>query len=105
MSCGDCKTAINLVLLVDQYPLPRPADQFTTLAGGKKSYKIGLTIACQKIALEETYTVTKCGHNQHALETVHLHSVAIQYGICACTVSTNDGYSAGSVAQGPLQPG
>ena len=31
--CGDYKTTINPALLIDQYPLPKPADLFATLAG------------------------------------------------------------------------
>ena len=47
---GDYKTTINPAFLIDQYPLPRPADLFATLAGGKKSSIIDVTNACQQMA-------------------------------------------------------
>ena len=32
--CGDYKVTINLVLKIDQYPVPTAEDLFPTLAGG-----------------------------------------------------------------------
>ena len=41
--CGDYKVTVNQSLQVDQYPLPKPEDLFTLLAGGEKFLKIDLT--------------------------------------------------------------
>jgi len=43
--CGNYKVTINLVLDIEQYPLPRAMDLFTTLAGGKLFSKIDLSHA------------------------------------------------------------
>lgn len=51
--CGNFKVTINLVLLVDQYPLPKPEDLFTALVGGKKFTKLDLKQAYQQMLLED----------------------------------------------------
>ena len=52
--CGDYKMTVNPKIDVDQYPLPRPAELFTTLTGGKIFSKIDLTNAYQQMVLEES---------------------------------------------------
>ena len=52
--CGDYKVTVNPELEVDQYPLPKPEELFTKLAGGKKFTKIDLTNAYQQMNLEES---------------------------------------------------
>ena len=42
--CGDFKP-LNKSLIVDQYPIPRPSDLFSTLAGGQKFSKLMPTIS------------------------------------------------------------
>ncbi len=44
---------VNLVLHVDQYPLPKPDDLFGTLAGGKKFTKLDLSQAYLQLELDE----------------------------------------------------
>ena len=45
---GDYKGKINLVLDVEQYPLPKPQELFSTLAGGQRFTKLDLQQAyCQ----------------------------------------------------------
>jgi len=51
--CGDYKVTINPYLDIDQYPLPKPDDLFTSLAGGQKFSKIDLTQAYQQMVLDE----------------------------------------------------
>ena len=51
--CGDYKTTINPVLVVDKYPLPRPDDLMSQLAGGEKFSKIDLSQAYQQVQLDE----------------------------------------------------
>ena len=52
--CGDYKVTINPVLQVDQYPVRRVEDLFTTLAGGQKFSKLALSHAYQQVLLEPT---------------------------------------------------
>ena len=51
--CGDYKVTVNHVLEIDQYPLPKSEDLFTTLAGGKKFTKLDLSQAYQQLVLED----------------------------------------------------
>ena len=44
---GDYKVTVNRYLEIDQYPLPKPADLFATLAGGQMFTKLDLTQAYQ----------------------------------------------------------
>ena len=43
--CGDYKVTVNQALAVDQYPLPKPEDLFTSLTGGKVLMKLDLSQA------------------------------------------------------------
>ena len=43
--CGDYKTTVNPVLVVDKYPLPKPDDLMAQLAGGQKFSKLDLSQA------------------------------------------------------------
>lgn len=51
--CGDYKVTVNQSLDVDQYPLPKPADLFATLANGKNFSKLDLSQAYQQMVLTE----------------------------------------------------
>ena len=50
--CGDFKVTINLVLNVDQYPLPKLSNLMTCLTGGKIITKLDLTAAYQQMLLD-----------------------------------------------------
>ena len=52
--CGDYKVTVNPHLDVDQHPLPRPEELFSTLANGKAFTKIDLSQAYQQMQLEES---------------------------------------------------
>ena len=47
--CGDYKTTVNPVLVVDKHPLPRPDDLMSQLTGGQKFSKIDLSQAYQQV--------------------------------------------------------
>ena len=49
--CGDYKVTINPVLQIDQYPVPKAEDLFSTLAGGQKFSKFDLSHAYQQMLL------------------------------------------------------
>ena len=49
--CGDFKVTINPLLKVDQYPLPKAEDLFTTLAGGQRFTKLNLSQAYLQLEL------------------------------------------------------
>ena len=51
--CGDYKVTINLVLDIDQYPLPKAQDLFSSLSGGRKFTKLNLSQAYLQIMLDE----------------------------------------------------
>ena len=50
--CGDYKVTINPLLKVDQFPVPKAEDLFSTLAGGKYFSKLDLTNAYQQVVLD-----------------------------------------------------
>ena len=52
--CGDFKQTINPVSRLDQYPIPKVVDLFTSLAGGHVFSKIDLSQAYQQVPLEES---------------------------------------------------
>ena len=49
--CGDFKP-LNKSLIVDQNPIPRPSDLFSTLAGGQKFSKLDLSDAYNQLKLD-----------------------------------------------------
>ena len=51
--CGDYKVTVNPVLMVDKYPLPKPEDLMTHLAGGLKFSKLDLSQAYLQIVLDQ----------------------------------------------------
>ena len=51
--CGDYRVTVNPLLVVDQHPLPKPEELFSSLSGGQKFSKIDLSHAYQQIVLEE----------------------------------------------------
>ena len=51
--CGNYKLTINPCLLVDQYPLPKPADLMTCLTGGQRFTKLDLRSAYQQMPLDD----------------------------------------------------
>ena len=51
--CGDFKQTVNPVSKLDNYPIPKVEDLFSTLAGGKIFSKIDLSQAYQQLPLEE----------------------------------------------------
>ena len=50
--CGDFKQTINPVSRLDQYPIPKVEDLFTSLSGAKVFSKIDLSQAYQQVPLE-----------------------------------------------------
>ena len=51
--CGNYKVTINPEMDVDQYPLPKPDDIFTTVAGGKLFMTLNLSHAYNQLLLNE----------------------------------------------------
>ena len=68
--CGDYKQTINLVLVVDQYHLPRIKDLMSQLAEGQKFSKIKLSQAYQQVQLDEVF---------HKFVTINTHKGLYQY--------------------------
>ena len=51
--CGDYKATVNPSMEIDQYPLPKPEDQFVILAGGQKFSKLDLAQVYLQLSLDE----------------------------------------------------
>ena len=57
--CGDYKVTINQALSIDQYPLPKPADLFATLANGTLFSKFDLSQAYLQLQLDDILVTGK----------------------------------------------
>ena len=68
--CGDYKTAVNPILDVDQYPLPKPEELMATVSGGQKFTELDLSAAYQHMLLDE---------ESHKLVTVNTHLGLFRY--------------------------
>ena len=63
--CGDYKVTINQALAVDQHPLPKPEDLFTSLTGGKIFTKLDLCQGYLQLQLdEESFTYVTINTHQ-----------------------------------------
>ena len=51
--CGDYKLTVNRSLEVEQYPLPKASDLFSSLTGGQKFTKLDLAQAYQQLPLDQ----------------------------------------------------
>ena len=51
--CGDFKVTVNPVLAIEKFPLPKPEDLMTNLAGGSRFSKLDLTQAYFQIVLDK----------------------------------------------------
>ena len=68
--CGDFKITVNPALQVDQYPIPKPEDLLTALAGGQKFTKLDLSQAYQQMQLSK---------EDRKYTTIHTHLGLYQY--------------------------
>ena len=68
--CGDYKVTINQNLRIDQYPMPKAEDIFSTLNGGKKFTKLDLSQAYLQLPLDE---------QSQKLTTINTHKGLFQY--------------------------
>ena len=68
--CGDYKTTVNPVLVVDNYPLPKPDDLMSQLAGGQRFSKIDLSQAYQQVQLD---------NESRKFVTINTHQGLYQY--------------------------
>ena len=83
--CGDYKVTVNRPLDIDQYPLPKPADLFATLAGGQLFTKLNLTQAYQQLFLygslqQYTTIYTHQGPYQYTRLPFEIFSTTENYG-------------------------
>jgi len=78
--CGDFKVTVNPVLQIDKYPILKPEDLLTVLAGGQKFSKLDLSQAYQQMLLhpdDQKYTTinTHLGlfqYTRHCFSARHL---------------------------------
>ena len=51
--CGDFKTTVNRVAMLEKYPIPKTEDLLATMGGGEKFTKLDLSHAYQQILLDD----------------------------------------------------
>ncbi len=89
--CDNFKVTINPVMQVDQYPLPKSEDLFTTLVGGQKFTKLDLKQAYQQMQLEED-AKDLVTINMHTSGALPVHQVAVPSSFRSCCVPACDGH-------------
>jgi len=77
--CVDYKVTINPVLQVDQFPLPKPEDLFTSLGGGNKFTKLDLSHAYLQVLLDP-------GSRKYV--NVNMHQGLYQYNLLPFRVAS-----------------
>ena len=88
--CGDSKVMVNLVLAIEMYPLPKPEDLMTNLAGDLQFFKLDLTQAYFQIVLdkESRKYVTINTHQG----TVSVYEGTIWNSLCTRPIPMYNGY-------------
>ena len=84
--CSDYKVTIKPVLQVDQYPVPKVDDLFTTLAEGQRFSKLDLSQAYQLVLMEE---------ESHKYVMINTHKglyryIRLPFGITSMTFMSRD---------------
>ena len=80
--CGDYKATVNPALNVDQYPLPKPADLLSSLAGGQRFSKR----PHRSLPASSTGRDVFQAHNdKHAPGVIRLYSSALWCCLSACS--------------------
>jgi ribosome-interacting GTPase 1 len=80
--CGDYKVTVNQVAKLDNYPIPKAEDLFTTLSGGEKFTKLDMSQAYQQILLED---------ESKKYTTINTHKGLFQYNRLPYGVSSSPG--------------
>ena len=80
--CGDYKVTVNQAAKLDNYPIPKTEDLFTTLSGGEKFTKLDMSQAYQQILLED---------ESKKYTTINTHKGLFQYNRLPYGVSSSPG--------------
>ena len=72
--CGDYRLTVNQCAIVDQYPIPRIEELFSTLAGGKIFSKLDMSQAyCQLPLNDESKPLTTINTQKGLFQYNRLH--------------------------------
>ena len=80
--CGDYKVTVNAVSKLDNYPIPKAEDLFTTLGGGEKFTKLDLSQAYQQLPLDD---------DSKKYTTINTHRGLFQYNRLPYGISSAPG--------------
>ena len=90
--CGDYKITINPVLVVDQYPLPKPEDLMAQLVGGQRFSKLDLSQAYQQVLLYRRRLLQVCYH-KYSSRPIPVYQGTLRHSLSACLVPEDHGYN------------